>query len=410
MLLSRLSWVSCLTISLPAFSQWHPAPQHHWSDQVVGSHVFLVGLDIWSIETSVKEDTSDNMNGLSRLQLANSYPVRPYQDTAAWMRFEGGLRVGDDTLLSLRAQNHQVQGHRIDEAALDHSIGAFGIRMGVVDPRISWCRTYDIDSPWIRENNAFCTIKPNNFARSSAPGVQVYGHHIVGTYSLQGLLGTYHPTAFGFAEDESPTFTLPSNMKTASHQKWGGALSASNLRNGTEIRLGFMNGDYRAVHSSGAPQTRTVKSDVLFAGFHWYLNRQWAFRTTQFTYDGTYQRLTPERVDRQDQRDYRASTYEINYQASSRDTIAVAYFLYNFDIQGFMLTSQAPHTRQTLDGYPAFTNQTWSLAWRRDWSKQLFSAVQISDAKVKQRETIDDRTRHRSSQGQALGLRLGYRF
>lgn len=377
---------------------------------MLGNHIFLVGLDGWDINTSEDSDTTANMNGVSRLQLANSYPVRPYQSISAWMRFEGALRFGDNTLLNLRAQNHQVNGSRIDEAALDHSVGAFGVRLGVVDPRISWCRTYDIDSPWVRENNSFCTIKPHHFAKSSAPGVQLYGHHILGGYSLQGLIGTYHPSAFGFADEESPTFTLPDGMRTQSHSKLGGALSASNLRNGAEIRLGFMEGDYKAEQAEGTAQTRTVDSRVLFAGLNWYIDRQWALRTTQFTYDGTYQRITPARLDRRDHRNYRASTYEVNYQASVRDVMALAYFEYDFDISGFMLTGQPPHSVQVLDGFPQFKNRTWSVAWRRDWTKHLFTAVQFSHAGVRQSERIDDRTRQRSSDGRAVGIRLGYRL
>lgn len=410
MFLKHLTLTLLVCSGAPALAQLEPAPQHDWAENVVGSHIFVVGLDGWAIDTSVDIDTSDNMNGLSRLQLANSYPVKPYRDVAAWMRFEGALRFGDNTLLNLRAQNHQVDGSRIDEAALDHSVGAFGVRLGVVDPRISWCRTYDIDSPWVRENNAFCTIKPNNFARSSAPGVQLYGHHILGGYSLQGLIGTYHPSAFGFAEDESPTFTLIDGMRTESHTKLGGALSASHLRSGTEIRLGFMEGNYRAEKTEGAAQTRTVDASVLFAGLNWYIDRHWALRTTHFTYGGTYERITPARLDRRDQRDYRAGTYEVNYQASAKDILALAYFEYDFDISGFMLTSQPPHRVQVLDGYPRFNNRTWSVAWRRDWTKHLFTAVQFSHADVRQSETVDDRTRQRSSDGRAVGFRLGYRL
>jgi hypothetical protein len=171
-----------------------------------------------------------------------------------------------------------------------------------------------------------------------------------------------------------------------------------------------MEGDYKAKQAEGADQTRTVDSRVLFAGLNWYIDRQWALRTTQFTYDGTYQRITPARLDRRDHRNYRASTYEVNYQASVRDVMALAYFEYDFDISGFMLTSQPPHSVQVLDGFPQFKNRTWSVAWRRDWTKHLFTAVQLSHASVRQSETIDDRTRQRSSDGRALGIRLGYRL
>jgi hypothetical protein len=174
--------------------------------------------------------------------------------------------------------------------------------------------------------------------------------------------------------------------------------------------MGFMEGNYRAEKTEGTAQTRTVNASVLFVGLNWYIDRHWALRTTHFNYDGAYERITPARLDRRDQRDYRAGTYEVNYQASAKDILALAYFDYDFDISGFMLTSQPPHKVQVLDGYPRFNNRTWSVAWRRDWTKHLFTAVQFSQADVRQSETIDDRTRQRSSDGRAVGLRLGYRL
>jgi hypothetical protein len=331
------------------------------------------------------------------------------------MRFEGALRFGDNTLLNLRAQNHQVQGSRVDEAALDHSVGAFGVRLGVVDPRISWCRTYDIDSPWVRENNAFCTIEPLNFAKSSAPGVQVYAHHILGGYSLQALMGTYHPLILGFADEEFPTFTPPEGMRATADHKLGAAFSASNLRDGTELRLGWMQGDFLGTLKGPHPESRMVSSDVWFAGLNWYIQRNWALRTTYFTYDGQYQRRadsSPPFVERRDARDYRAVTYELNHQASARDNWAVSYAIYDFDISGktFVSINGVSTTQSVLIGAPHFQTRNLSLSWRHDWSTSAFVVIQFSQTRAQQRSSNGFQVRYAESDGKAMGVRMGYRF
>lgn len=404
-----------LGLGLPAAAQWLPATQRDWADDTVGSHILSAGVDHWSVDTSVDVDTSENMNSVSRLQLANSYPVRTYRSTSAWLRFEGGLRIGSDTLLNVRARTDQVQGFTLDEAAVDWAVHAFGLRLGVVDPRISWCRTYDVDAPWIRENNPFCTIQPLHFAKSSAPGVQAYAHHILGDYSLQALVGTYHPLALGFDQDEFPTFPSPEGMRAVSHHKLGAALSASNLKDGTEYRLGWMQGDFRGERTGAEAQTRTLDSEVWFAGFNWYVHRNWALRTTYFTYLGQYERRLDHPatfVDRQDQRDYRAITYELNHQASARDILALSYSIYDLDISGqtFEQVGGVRQTRLVLTGAPRFQTRNLSLSWRHDWGQGAFVVVQASKALTKQRSINSLRTRSAQSDGQALGLRLGYRF
>lgn len=415
MFLSLLACAVGLGLSLQANAQHLPATQHQWTDNTVGSHLFYVGVDHWALETSVERDTLDNMNSVSRLQLANSYPIRDYRNTSAWLRFEGGLRIGSDTLLNLRFRTDQVQGPSIDEATLDQALNAFGLRVGVVDPRISWCRTYDMDSPWVRENNPFCTIQPLNFAKRSSPGAQAYVHHIWGRYSLQALVGTYHPLVWGFADDEFPTFPPPEGMRATEHHKLGAAFSASNLSDGTELRLGWMQGDFLGTLQGPDPESRTVRSDVWFAGVNGYIHRNWALRTTYFTYDGQYQRRAEGHtafIERQDTREYRAVTYELNHQASARDIWAVSYAIYDFDISGktFVPIGGVSTTHAVLIGSPRFQTRNLSLSWRHDWGTSAFVVIQASQARTQQRSSNGFRTRYAESDGQALGLRLGYRF
>jgi len=237
-----------VSTSALSFAQIAAAPEHEWADDVIGSHVLQVGVDAWRINTSAQEDTTANMKALSRLQLANSYPVWSYQDVSPWLRFDGGLRVGGNTLLALKYRSDQSTGSRLDEVSVDWAYHAFGVKAGVLDPKMSWCRTYDVDSPWVRESNGFCTIQPDNFAKGSAPGVQTYANLILGDYSFQGLVGVYRPLMFDYAPRETPTIVVAPSATVLSHTRSGMALSATNLKNGTEARLGLMTDSLQPTH------------------------------------------------------------------------------------------------------------------------------------------------------------------
>lgn len=401
-----------------SYAQLAAAPEHEWADDVTGSHVLQVGVDAWRINTSAQEDTTANMKAVSRLQLANSYPVWAYQDVSPWLRFDGGLRVGGNTLLALKYRSDQSTGSRLDEASVDWAYHAFGVKAGVLDPKMSWCRTYDVDSPWVRESNGFCTIQPDNFAKGSAPGVQTYANLVLGDYSFQGLVGIYRPLMFDYAPRETPTIAVASSATVLSHTRSGMALSATNLKNGTEVRLGLMTDSFAAntpAESGGPSWISAVDSRVLFAGLSWYLNSRWALRGTYFTYVGNYVRTitsdTPY-VIRNSDTTYRAGTLEANYQLNTIDVVSAAYSAYDYDVSGktFKFEGESTVLNSVLDGYPRFTTQNVSLSWRRDWGRGLFSVLQFTRAQVDQSQSDVVTTQKTSSTGTAFGLRLGYRF
>lgn len=392
------------------------ATEHQWADDVVGSHVLQVGVDAWNINTSANEDTIANLNSLSRLQLANSYPVWDYRPTTPWMRFDGGLRVGRDVLLSMKYRADQPTGSRLDEASVDWAFHTYGLKFGVLDPKISWCRTYDVDSPWVRENNPFCSIQPLNFAKGSAPGAQAYANFIAGDYSLQALAGVYRPLWWNYAPDETPTLDLGPTRAVKSHTKSGLALSATNLRNGLEFRLGLLKDHYQASRDSdtaNVPYNYDVQSDVMFLGVNWYATQKIALRATYFTYVGDMVRTLESQTQhflREQRSKYKATSLEMNYQLDANDVFAMAHVVYDYNINysSFDLQSGTPVFLSGYIGAPHFVTTNTSVSWRHDWSKGLFTVLQYSDAEVAQTHSFYQK--QLSSKGTALGLRLGYRF
>lgn len=399
-----------------ASAQTVVATEHQWTDDVVGSHVLQVGADAWHINTSANADTTANLNSLSRLQLANSYPVWNYRPTTPWMRFDGGLRVGSDVLLSMKYRADQPTGSRLDEASVDWAFHTYGLKFGVLDPKISWCRTYDVDSPWVRENNPFCSIQPLHFAKGSAPGAQAYANFIAGDYSLQALAGVYRPLWWDYAPDETPTVDLGSTGVVKAHTKSGVALSATNLRNGLELRLGLLNDHYQArkdTSTANVPFNYDVQSDVLFLGLNWYATEKIALRATYFTYVGdmsrTFRSQTQNLLKAQKSK-YAAKSLEMNYQLDANDVFALAHVVYDYNVEfsNFDVQSGSSVFQSGYVGSPHFVTTNTSVSWRHDWGQGLFSVVQYSDAGVNQSNALTQQ--QLSSKGTALGLRLGYRF
>jgi hypothetical protein len=415
MFLKKIALLICLFTG-SAFAQIAIETEHQWADDVVGSHTLQVGVDAWRIHTSANEDTTANMKSLSRLQLANSYPVWHYRNPSEWLRFEGALRVGRDTLLSMKYRSDQSTGSRLDEASVDWAFHTYGVKLGVVDPKISWCRTYDVDSPWVRENNPFCSIQPLNFAKGSAPGVQTYANFIVADYSLQAIAGVYRPLWFNYASDESPTITLASYSTITSHTKSGLALSATNLRNGTEFRVGLLRDDFSSNRNSinqSVPYSYDVHSDVMFLGANWYATQKVALRATYFTYAGHLTRNMRDVVNyvKLDELDhYKATSLEANYQINSRDVLSASHVIYDYviDPTNYKLQSGIPVFISSYSGVPHFVTTNISLSWRRDWGYGVFTVLQMSQANTDQHDA--SLNKHLSSDGRAYGLRLGYRF
>lgn len=399
-----------------ASAQTLSAPEHQWTDNVVGSHILQVGIDAWDIRTSATKDTNANMNSVSRLQLANSYPQWDYHSTAPWVRFEGGLRIGSDVLLNLKYRADQSTESRVDEASVDWAFHTFGVKVGVLDPKISWCRTYDVDSPWTRETNPYCTIKPLIFARGSAPGVQTYGNFIAGDYSLQAIAGTYRPLMFGYESKETPTITVSSSSTVTERVKSGLALSATNLRSGTEFRFSLMRDAYsvhKPIRGSSPARKTDFSADVVFVGAAWQITPKVSVRGSYFAYSGDlyyndYDRI--QYVSLYDEKFNSSKTIELNYQANSKNIYSIGYSRYDFNIYQnlYKLNGNSVELTSSMNGVPRFTTTNVAVSWRHDWSGGLFTVLQLSDARVNQSDSKD--RVQLSSNGQAVGLRLGYRF
>jgi len=120
-------------------------------DYPIGRYNAQVGMDAWQFSSDKPEKL---------LMMATNTHWR-YRPVAPWGTFDGRLMLSSQAAVALKARTNQEMGSHVDELSADWAFSpSVGVKAGVLDYKTSWCRTYDIDSPWVRENDPF-------FVRSS---------------------------------------------------------------------------------------------------------------------------------------------------------------------------------------------------------------------------------------------------
>lgn len=387
-----------------------------------------IGLDAWDLHPSVDADTQANQSGNTRLFLANSNTAWPYQTVAPWVRFQGSARILADTQVTLKYRADQSLGSHVDEFSVDQSYHSVGIRIGVLDYKTSWCRTYDVDSPWVRENDPFCTSRSTSRSITAAPGYQLYANRVQGDYKWQAVVGAYNPLAMNYDTGEFTNTVINNLSRVIENNKVGASINVTHLENAFEMRLSILRTDQSADVRENLirPNYRIQQRvEVLYGGVSFNPTPAMNVRLTQLqsTLNGTsfyppgYARPddTTAEVFYRDHSPKVSRVFELNYQANARDVYSVACSVYELrtDATDYFLSlpSMSQIEIQRPDQFFSRTNNT-SLSWRRDWQKGIFTVLQWSYAEVQSSTNLDSRfaAQQAASNGHALGLRLGYRF
>jgi hypothetical protein len=304
----------------------------------------------------------------------------------------------------------QGQGVSLDQLSFDHAISpSLGMRAGVLDYRATWCRVYDMDNPWVRENDPFCNNKGANLATASAPALQVYTNFDVGNYRVQGLAGIYRPLAFGYEPQEFSNFILPATATVIKNQKHGVSVSALDKITATELRFSWIGARQSLFESDFIqfkdpnlyPATQLLyhqKVSNYFIGVSWQLMPKVRSRLTYFRSNlEAYCEILNQASGGSCQNEFRraATVLELGYQANPRDVVSMAISHYAF--------RQEP--------VYAATTHSGSVAWRRDWYQGWFSALQLTYARAAVPFNNNPRAApYPTGQSSAwgAGLRVGY--
>jgi hypothetical protein len=373
-----------------------------------------IGLDAWDIHQQ-----ADSREMARLLFLADSTPQWTEKNPSPWVRFDGQALFSPQLSAQLKFRGSQSSDWRADELNVNWDVSpSLGATLGVVDYKTSWCRTYEVDSPWVRENDPFCAVRTTEQATGGAPGAQVHANWTGAHFVWQAQVGTYNPLLLSYDDEEFSNQRLMHGSYVKRNRKHGASLSAVHLHTGAEFRLSYLKTDQLARYQPGVRASFYDKPqdvEVVYAGLALPINAAWQVRLTHldsrlnshfmptdapnWIFDFGYQR--------------RSTTAELNWKASDIDTLGLAYSRYTADDQTD-ITSKTNLTRKLRLNTSTFTNTLWSMTWRRDWTDSVYSAVQWT--KSRSRDTDDlltsEGNRHDANQakGHALGLRVGIRF
>jgi hypothetical protein len=422
--LQKLAIVTLLTLaSSTNIAQTLESPPKETSsfwDDVRSNHVIQVGGDTWKLNKNLGPAGIFDSN--RALNLADSQPHGEYKSTSPWVKIDAEARQGN-AIFRLRYDKNQSVGSRIDELSADISRYDLGIRAGVLSYKVSWCRTQDVDSPWMRENDPFCVVDTTSAAIKSAPGVQAYLNTLVGSYKVQSLVGVYRPMLGNFNTQEFSEYVDPS-LQVIGNKKYGASINAIDLNTGTEVRLSYLHSDQMANATLPNEPTQRLdqRTDVLYAAISTYITPLLNLRLSHFKskahVDYRYPTgfvkpgdLYPDLFDTLG-RERNSKVLELNYQHTARDVISFAYSRYDlFDTyQSIRQETPLGDLRYSTPTTIKYNNTSQSIAWRRDWQKNIFTILQATSAHLKQPLSDSATTSYTHSSGRALGLRLGYSF
>lgn len=374
------------------------------------------GVDAWSLAPKAP----------GRYFLMPNNSTWRYRPVSVWGTFDGQMGINKNLSLTVRARADQYMGTHVDEAAAAWGFSpSLGVKAGLVSYKTSWCRTYDMDSPWVRENDPFCTTPSTSMAVGGAPGLQLYANSAIGPYRLQALVGVYRPLLFNYNTTEfSNTGYTPSKLHIDVNDKTGASLSVLHEPSSTQARVGVLETKQSALYSNDVivdPATLEIykgfnrinqSNSAVFVGVSFYLaptlnvraqtlrhqnvSGQWAAASGGAIYDSGIEMLR------------RSDVMEFNYQYNPQNLWGLALSKYQFDYTDIYSNYPNPGFGRTPR---EFQLTGVSASWRHDWDKGVFTVVQLTRNNLHlQNWGVENPKLYETLHVEGLGVRLGYQF
>jgi hypothetical protein len=371
---------------------------------------FEGGVDAWAITPRQTDKPQGPFSRLGsayedhyNLALPDGETKWNYQPVSPWMRFTSNVRLNSNLEVNFKVRADQLMGVRVDVANFDWAPSPYvGLRAGVVNFNTNWCRTYDVDSPWIAEPDVFCRRNDFMNINNAAPGLQAYTNTSWGDYQMQTIVGVYRPRLFSYETKEFGfnTDNLGPHFKHEFNRKISAAINFLNLKTGTQLRLGAMRSDEAGFYDpklTNNDRSRHNLVDNYYVGIDTYLHPTLRLRysVSKFSSRDFYDDVLIIR-DKD-----KSETLELIYDWKSTDLLAL----------GWSRFSQAASVDDAFKNYKAddyylLNHSALLTSWRHQWGKGMYSTLQWTHAS----QTNGYEGRRRPGSGDAVGVRLGYQY
>lgn len=366
-----------------------------------------MGVDAWRIEHSANDRITQGT-----MYLADAATRWDFSEWSPWFNLHSQLTLGTRNHLVLQGRANQGLGASLDQLYVDHAISpSLGFRAGVADYRATWCREYDLDNPWVRESDPFCSHRVLRMSSSSAPALQAYVNLELGNYQMQSVVGIYRPRAFGYANREFGDFVVGNSHHITKNHKQAVSLNLIDKSSSTEWRFSWIGLNQSLFDSDSVqlndpniyPATQLnyhQKSNIYFVGLSWQVSPKLRSRLTHMTSELNAQcvLLNPLAGPPCSNNYQKSSTVlELNYQIYPTDILSVSFVT-------FPVVQDKAYKRD---------HQSMSAAWRHDWGQGWFNALQMSLAQSETAYNLLPRNVPYVpglAKAWAAGFRLGYQW
>lgn len=342
----------------------------------------------------------------------------PYRDISPWMTMQANYQVTPQLGVMGKFQANQAFGGRIDELAINYAVSPLlGLRAGVVDYKLSWCKDYELNNAWIQDPNQFCSDILNKRMTAAGPGFQAYLNFPVGKYQVQTLAGVYSPKIFSYDDMENGrngnylTYELP----TQKNDKFGLALNVLDLSTGTEIRASWL---YTGLQLSVDPMlypktlgpTDKQEDNTIYLAVEKPLTHKlsaslYLTRSLKVV-DTSYRLFNPNNYFIETWTNLSGATAEVSYIPAPSHRLMFAFSKYE-GIKRY--TSFWRDGRAT---YPEkersyLIHNAAALSWHKEWSHSISTTLQWKRVVYSLSLNAEEPAVWSSN---ALGIRLGYTF
>ncbi len=378
---------------------------------------YQVGADVWQISASTSEDLAPGYVEDRTYLLLPDYNTKwsyKKQSTYGWLT--GRLTVDGSTYFSMKVQANQYLGLRVDEAQIEKYISPFlGLRLGVVDYKTSWCRTYESNSIWMRDIEPLCNLQTYRDITGGAPGAQVFVQNTWDPYIIQAQVGIYRPKMLGYAPKEYgdlyPAPSVDYEYDVLSNKKTGFNINLLDTIRSIEARFSYIKGIQEAYTPASDLQARSRQSSKAnSAAVSFPIQEKITTRFTRFaqTQDGTCRSEVANFSGCNSNIFYKKvfNSVEMSYQITARQSVGFGVTKIRYDLR--VDNYDASSNFQVFLSFPprSIDITQKNLAWRINWGGGMFTQVQYLTSK--QNSSYLGSTF--LSDGRALGLRFGYQF
>lgn len=387
---------------------------HAFSESTTSQWSYQIGVDAWKISASAQANSDPgHIEERSWLLLPDYDTNWRYKNTSAYGWVIATKALTSKLNVSMKAQANQQLGLRVDEAQIENHISPYlGFRLGVVDYKTSWCRTYESDSIWIRDVEPLCNLQTYRDITGGAPGAQLFIKKMWAQYQLQVQAGIYRPRMWNYAPKEfgdlAPVPGMDYDYSVQSNKKTGFNVNLIDLTRAIEARVSYLHGIQEAYGPAANFQGTTQQaSDAIYTAISFPLTEKLTARFSKFeqTQNSTCRSSVAAFSNCNLNVFFKKSftSAEAAYSVNSTQTIGLGISRINYDFEqrdydpALLLYLNAPHRNTEIEQK--------NLAWRSNWRAGFFTVVQYISAK----QTTTYKSSYPSN-GHALGLRMGYQF